>query len=103
MDDISEMNANVLRTYTLHPPAFYEALAEHNVDRDDPLLLLHGNWLTEETLLETRDAFDPEIIAEHREGIQHVIDADDRRSESDASRNGGSLRVRTAASRLLAS
>ncbi|WP_137289170.1 hypothetical protein [Natronorubrum halophilum] len=72
---ISEMNANVIRTYTLHPPAFYEALAEHNVDRDDPLLLLQGNWIDEEVMIETGDMFDPEVLKIHEEGVENVIDA----------------------------
>ncbi|WP_165162835.1 hypothetical protein [Natronolimnobius sp. AArcel1] len=75
LDGISEMNANVIRTYTLHPPVFYEALAEHNESNEDPLFLLHGNWITEATLHEKRDAFDSAIIDDHREGIQHIIDA----------------------------
>ncbi|THE64451.1 hypothetical protein D8Y22_12460 [Salinadaptatus halalkaliphilus] len=72
---ISEMNANVIRTYTLHPPAFYDALAEHNVDRDDPLLLLQGNWIDEEVMIETGDVFDSAVLETHEEGVENVIDA----------------------------
>jgi len=39
---ISEMNANAIRVYTIHPPTFYEALAEHNAVRKEPLYLFHG-------------------------------------------------------------
>ncbi|OVE86383.1 hypothetical protein B2G88_00805 [Natronolimnobius baerhuensis] len=72
---ISEMNANVIRTYTLHPPAFYDALAEHNVDRDEPLLLLQGNWIDEQVMDEAGDMFDSEVLAIQRERTENVIDA----------------------------
>ena len=43
--EIAAMGANTVRVYTLHPPAFYEALAEHNAAHPDrPLWLLHGVW-----------------------------------------------------------
>ncbi|MDX1394625.1 MAG: tetratricopeptide repeat protein [Gemmatimonadota bacterium] len=45
IDQMSEMGANVVRTYTIHPPAFYQALWQHNsAHPDDPLLLVHGVW-----------------------------------------------------------
>ncbi|HEX6309297.1 MAG TPA: tetratricopeptide repeat protein [Longimicrobiales bacterium] len=43
--EIAEMGANTIRVYTLHPPAFYEAVAAHNAEHPDrPLWLLHGVW-----------------------------------------------------------
>ena len=39
-DQISDMNANALRVYTIHPPAFYEALYEHNRFRENPIYLI---------------------------------------------------------------
>lgn len=39
---------NAIRVYTLHPPAFYEKLAEYNQrNPDNPLLLFQGIWLDE--------------------------------------------------------
>lgn len=39
---------NAIRIYTLHPPAFYEKLAEYNQrNPDSPLLLFQGVWLDE--------------------------------------------------------
>jgi hypothetical protein len=39
---------NGLRIYTLHPPVFYEKLAEYNErNPDNPLLLFQGVWLEE--------------------------------------------------------
>jgi hypothetical protein len=43
--DIAAMGANTVRVYTMHPPAFYDALAAHNAAHPErPLWLLHGVW-----------------------------------------------------------
>ena len=45
LGQIAAMGANTVRVYTLHPPAFYEALAEHNEAHPDRALwILHGVW-----------------------------------------------------------
>src|SRR5690606_8725155 len=42
---MAEMNANAVRVYTIHPPAFYEALREWNTGNPErSLWLLHGVW-----------------------------------------------------------
>lgn len=56
--DIGAMGANAIRVYTVHPPAFYEALAEYNRGRDDPIYLFHGTWVEERALHEADSAFD---------------------------------------------
>ena len=48
--------ANVVRTYTIHPPAFYRALSAYNEDASDPLLLLQGTWVPTLDLIEAGDA-----------------------------------------------
>lgn len=48
--------ANVVRTYTVHPPAFYRALAAYNEDATEPLLLLQGTWVPTSDLLSAGDA-----------------------------------------------
>lgn len=45
---MAEAGFNAIRVYTLHPPAFYEKLAEYNQrNPDHPLLLFQGIWLDE--------------------------------------------------------
>ncbi|MDX9772645.1 MAG: T9SS type A sorting domain-containing protein [Bacteroidales bacterium] len=52
---IGEAGFNSIRVYTLHPPVFYEKLAEYNQRHSDrPLLLFQGVWLEE-----VEDASDP--------------------------------------------
>ena len=67
---------NSIRVYTLHPPVFYEKLAEYNQRHpDDPLLLFQGVWLEEQ-----EDPWDPatydlthRVTAFSRE-IEEVVD-----------------------------
>ncbi|GAA0519517.1 hypothetical protein SAMN04488066_10747 [Halorubrum aquaticum] len=58
---MGELNVNVVRVYTVHPPAFYRALAAHNRENPDPIYLLQGNWIGEEHLISAGDAF---VLAE---------------------------------------
>ncbi|MDM8003171.1 MAG: T9SS type A sorting domain-containing protein [Bacteroidota bacterium] len=45
---MGEAGFNTLRVYTLHPPVFYEKLAEYNQRHPErPLLLFQGIWLEE--------------------------------------------------------
>jgi len=48
--------ANVIRTYTIHPPAFYRALAAYNAETTDPLYLLQGTWVPHDPLVQAGDA-----------------------------------------------
>ncbi|WP_273124006.1 hypothetical protein ACNRWW_17120 [Metabacillus sp. HB246100] len=73
-EQISEMNANALRIYTIHPPAFYQALYEHNVTREDPLYLFHGVWINEDNFLKKMDVYDPEFIEDFQAEIKRIVD-----------------------------
>jgi hypothetical protein len=72
--DIGSMNANVIRVYTLHPPAFYEALSEYNAKADHPLYVLHGVWVDEEKLTSSGDSYDKDLTKEFIQNIQRTID-----------------------------
>ncbi len=43
--DMAELGVNCVRVYTIHPPAFYEALREHNLAAASPIYLVHGVWI----------------------------------------------------------
>jgi len=64
--------ANVVRTYTIHPPAFYRALAAYNETATDPLLLLQGTWVTTADLLDAGDA--TELSATVDRELQRTVD-----------------------------
>lgn len=71
---IGAMNANALRIYTIHPPQFYEAFYEYNKQAKKPLYLFHGAWVTEETLLEKQDAYDPSVVEEFQKEMRDIVD-----------------------------
>ena len=76
---MKEMNADVVRVYTILPPHFYEALAEYNERNEDPLMLMQGIWSPEEELIgedETgRDAYDPGITEAYHAEIRDAARA----------------------------
>lgn len=70
---IGEMNANTIRVYTIHPPAFYKALYDYNKYHKNKLYLFHGVWADEEPLIKNLDAFHQETYAPFQEEIRRVI------------------------------
>ncbi|MBT4339495.1 MAG: T9SS type A sorting domain-containing protein [Bacteroidetes bacterium] len=63
---IAEIGFNVIRTYTLHYPRFYEELANYNIEHpENPIYLIQGVWLEEENpsadLYDLTASFDQEI------------------------------------------
>ena len=45
IEGMAGMNANAVRVYTIHPPEFYQALLDWNVDNPDrSLWVVHGVW-----------------------------------------------------------
>ena len=71
---IGEMNANAIRIYTIHPPGFYEALADYNQRTDAPIYVFHGNWLTQTVLTETADAFADKVVTLYERSMRDTID-----------------------------
>lgn len=71
---IGEMNANTIRTYTIHPPHFYKALKKYNDKHKDKLYLFQGVWIDEEPLEESLDAFNEDIVQSFKAEINRIID-----------------------------
>ncbi|WNR45372.1 hypothetical protein [Paenibacillus roseipurpureus] len=71
---IGDMHANVLRIYTLHPPAFYEALEAYNKKAANPLYVLHGIWMNEDKLIASEDVFADENTQDFAEETRRTID-----------------------------
>lgn len=66
------MGFNCLRIYTLHPPVFYEKLAQYNeAHPEKPLYLFQGIWLEEDTLKSSHDLHRFTSIFES--GIEEVV------------------------------
>lgn len=73
-EQISQMNANCIRVYTIQPPAFYEAFYEFNQTAEAPLYLFHGTWYDETRLAETADAFDAQLYAILQKDMRNLVD-----------------------------
>lgn len=73
LKSIGEMNANAIRVYTIHPPAFYEALLEYNEAHEKPIYVFHGVWLEEEPVEEQLDVYG-EPTEKFRKEIKDIID-----------------------------
>ena len=71
---ISRMNANSIRVYTILSPAFYEALFEYNMFARNPLYLFHGVWNNEDMVNLRQNAYDPDITGEYKSEIADLID-----------------------------
>jgi hypothetical protein len=76
LDLIAQMNANVVRLYTILPPTFYTALRDYNLKHPNkPLYVIHGVWteLPEEIgLKQYRGAFTDQFLTEAKR-VVHVV------------------------------
>lgn len=72
LDQIAGMSANMVRVYTILPPAFYQALDMHNRRSPDKIWLFQEVWLRERE--DTRDLYDRSWSDEFRNEIRDVID-----------------------------
>ncbi len=71
LEDIGAAGFNLIRVYTIHPPAFYEALAAYNGKHAEPLYLAHGVWAE---LPPGDDFLDPGWYGEWKSEMRRVID-----------------------------
>jgi hypothetical protein len=73
---IAEAGFNSIRVYTLHPPVFYEKLANYNYRHPDkPLLLFQGIWLGEIENGSVSSEYDLTLrTSSFRTDIREVID-----------------------------
>ncbi|WP_406242486.1 hypothetical protein ACF3M2_20050 [Tissierella carlieri] len=71
---IGEMNANAIRTYTIHPPEFYKELKRYNEKHENKVYLFQGVWIDEEPLEETLDAFKLDNMLPFKEEINRIVD-----------------------------
>ncbi|MFA0815002.1 MAG: family 2 glycosyl transferase [Anaerofustis sp.] len=74
---IADMNANVIRVYTLQMPCFYSALETFNRGRDNPIYLIHGAWVNEELIGKYNDAYanDAQIEQQFLTEATQIVDA----------------------------
>jgi hypothetical protein len=69
-DQISALGINAIRIYTVHPPAFYEALHYHN-ESGKKLYLLQGIW---SVLPPKNNFYDRQYISDVHKNIKNAVD-----------------------------
>ncbi len=68
------LGARVVRVYTIHPPAFYAALAALNAEHPaSPLRLVQGTWIPEEEALAARDLYAPAVVAGFERELRDAV------------------------------
>ena len=68
------MDINVIRVYSILPPAFYKAFFEYNILTSKPLYLLHGIRLDRQDIETYRNAYEDSLNARFSEKIMRTID-----------------------------
>jgi tetratricopeptide (TPR) repeat protein len=73
LEKIGEMNANLIRIYTILPPQFYKSFAEYNKSKgnEEKIFLIHGIWAE---LPEKKNFNDQKYLKEIKQEIRNVID-----------------------------
>lgn len=70
---IDKMNANVIKIPYIQPPSFYSAIYEYNLNRKEPLYIIHEIMLDEKAVLKNYNAFDGEILKKVKKDIKKTI------------------------------
>ena len=70
--EIAAMNANVIRVYSIQPPAFYRAFLEYNLLATKPIHLLHG--IRTDSGRRYFHAYEDRFNSDFLEEIRHTID-----------------------------
>lgn len=73
-EQIKDLGANVIRTYTLAGPDFYEAFYEFNRENLDPLYLLHGVWVDDYLINSSYSALDEEFYEPFFRDCKKTVD-----------------------------
>ena len=70
------LGIRVVRTYTIHPPAFYQELARHNrAHPEQPLYLMQGVYLPDESYVAKQNLYDPAVTNAFADEIRDAAGA----------------------------
>ncbi len=76
LDEMGALGVRSIRIYTIHPPAFYQALAAYNTSHPgDPIYLVQGVYLPNDRYLEKQDLYDPVATATFRQELRDAVAA----------------------------
>jgi hypothetical protein len=76
LDEMGALGVRSIRIYTIHPPAFYQALAAYNTSHPgDPIYLVQGVYLPNDLYLEKQDLYDPVATVTFRQELRDAVAA----------------------------
>ena len=73
LTEIGEMNANVIKVPYIQSPSFYSAIYDYNLNREEPIYIIHEVLLDERAILKDYDAFDGKILKHVKKDIKKTI------------------------------
>lgn len=71
---IQDMNANVIRVYTIQNEDFYHAFYDFNKESDKPLYLIHGVWVDDYAMRSHLDAYSDEMRGALLDDVKIIVD-----------------------------
>ncbi len=71
---IQEMNANLIRVYTILGPEFYHAFYDFNMSSAEPLYLIHGVWVDDYVLRNRNDAYAQDLREHLKADSSKLVD-----------------------------
>ena len=71
---ISAMNADVIRVYTILSPQFYQAFFEHNLFAKNPIYLLQGVWVDDNNITLDQNAYNETLCSDFYGEIEKIVD-----------------------------
>ena len=74
--EMGSLGVRAVRIYTIHPPAFYQALAAYNsAHAADPIYLIQGVYLPNDIYIQKQDLYDPVATATFRQELRDTVAA----------------------------
>lgn len=73
LEQIGDLNANLIKVPYIQPPGFYSAIYDYNLNREEPIYIMHEIMLDERNMLKNYNVFDGEIIKNFKKDIRKTI------------------------------
>lgn len=76
LEEMGSLGVRAVRTYTIHPPAFYQALAAYDTSHPaDPIYLIQGVYLPNDLYLSKQNLYDPGATTTFRQELRDAVAA----------------------------